>query len=73
MPESAVHLLRKSSGPELEEATTKNARIGFRTEEFRGEQPAGARYLGSNRQTTTTAQTKPVCQLVAGLSTGQYG
>ena len=37
-------------------------RIRFRMEEFRCEHPAGARYLGSNGQTTTTSQTKPVCQ-----------
>ena len=47
MPESALHLSRKSSGPELEESTTNNAIIGFRTEEFRCEHPAGARCLGS--------------------------
>ena len=56
-----------------EESTMKNARIRFRTEEFRGEHPAGARCLGSNGQTTTTAQTKPVRQFDAGLITGQYG
>ena len=57
-----MHLSRKSSGPELEESTMKNARIGFRTEEFWGEHPAGACCLGSNGETTTTAQTKPVRQ-----------
>ena len=62
MPESAVHLSRKPPGPELEESTTKNARIRIRTEEFRCEHPAGSRCLGSNRKTTTTAQTNPVCQ-----------
>ena len=31
-----MHLSQKSSGPELEESTTNNARIGFRTEEFQG-------------------------------------
>ena len=45
-----------------EESTTNNARIGFRTEEFRCEHPAGARCLGSNGKTTMTAQTKPVRQ-----------
>ena len=29
-----MHLLWKSSGPELEESTMKNARIGFSTKEF---------------------------------------
>ena len=29
-----MHLSRKSSGPELEESTTKNYRIGFSTKEF---------------------------------------
>ena len=37
-------------------------RTRFRTEEVRSEHPAGARYLGSNGQTTTTSQTKPVRQ-----------
>ena len=57
-----MHLSQKSSGPELEESTMNNARIGFRTEEFRGEHPSGARYLGSNGKTTKTAHTKPVRQ-----------
>ena len=67
-----MHLSQKSSGPELEESTTNNARIGFRTEEFCCEHPASARCLGSNGKTTTTAHTKPVRQFDAGLITGQY-
>ena len=46
-----------------EESTTNNARIGFRTENFRCEHPAGACCLGSNGIRTTTAHTKTVCQL----------
>ena len=45
-----------------EESTMNNARIRFRTEEFRWEHPAGARCIGSNGETTMTAQTKPVRQ-----------
>ena len=49
-----------------EESIMNNARIGFRTENFHCEHPAGARCLGSNGETTTTAQTKPVCQFDCG-------
>ena len=34
---------------------------------IKGEHPAGARWFSSNGQTTETTQTKPGCQLSAGL------
>ena len=36
-------------------------------ERSQGEHPAGARWFNSNGQTTATTQTKPGCQLSAGL------
>ena len=57
-----MHLSRKSSGPELEESTTNFARIGFRSQEFRCEHPAGRSLFWIKRDKNYDWKHKPVRQ-----------
>ena len=67
-----MHLLWKSSGPELEESTTNFARIGFRfARVFVVNTQQGACCFGSNGIKTTTENTSRFANLISGLSNVQ--